>query len=366
MTKRDYYEILDIDKNASKAEIKKAYRKLALKYHPDKNPSKDAEEKFKEISEAYAVLYDDEKRNLYNQYGHSGIDQNYSYEDIFRGADFSDIFRGMGFDFNFGIEDIFERFFGHRMNFERASPQRIRGADLRYDIEINLEDAYNGFETTIHVPRREKCDNCNGTGAAPGTSPKQCPQCGGTGQMRNSRRTAFGMFTQIMNCNKCNGQGTVIDKKCSECKGRGILQKTRDIELKIPRGVDDGSQLRLAGEGEAGNGGSGDLYVVIHVKKHPIFNRRGQDLHIIKEITFPEAAIGQNINVNTIDGKIERIKIHEGTQNGDIYRLRGKGMPGIRGRGYGDLYVETQVKTPKKLSRKARKLLEELNNELKE
>ena len=368
MAKGDYYEILGINKNASKSEIKKAYRKLALKYHPDKNPDKDAEEKFKEISEAYAVLYDDEKRRLYDQYGHAGIDQRYSYEDIFRGADFSDIFGGMGFDFDFrfGFDDIFERFFGHRMSFDRGPPRRRRGADLRYDIEVTLEDAYSGLETTIHVPRSETCDVCNGSGAKPGTSPKSCPQCDGTGQIRSSRRTAFGMFTQITTCSKCHGQGTVIEERCPECNGKGILQKTRSIELKIPRGVDDGSQLRLAGEGEAGSGGSGDLYVVVHVKKHPKFNRKGRDLHMVKDITFPEAVIGTKIDVETLNGEVEKLRIPEGTQNSDIFKIRGRGMPGLHGRGQGDLYVEIHVKTPKKLTRKARKLLEELNDELKD
>ncbi|MCK4364599.1 MAG: molecular chaperone DnaJ [Thermoplasmatales archaeon] len=364
MTKRGYYEILGVEKNASKSEIKKAYRKLALKFHPDKNPDKSAEEKFKEISEAYAVLYDDEKRNLYDQYGHAGIDQRFSSEDIFRGADFSDIFRGMGFEFN--INDIFEQIFGHGTGFGRRFPGRTRGSDLRYDIEISLEDAYRGLETTIRVPRTEPCDNCNGSGAKPGTSPKRCPNCNGTGQMRQSRRTAFGMFTQVTTCNKCRGQGTFIEERCPECNGKGLLQKTRSIELKIPSGVDDGSQLRLAGEGEAGTGGIGDLYIVIHVKKHPKFNRRELDLHMIKEITFPEASIGTKTEVITLDGSIERLKIPEGTQNGEIFKIRGRGMSSLHGRGQGDLYVEIQVKTPKKLTRKARKLLEELNDELKD
>jgi molecular chaperone DnaJ len=363
MTKRDYYDILGVNNDASKSEIKKAYRKLALKHHPDKNPDEESEEKFKEISEAYAVLYDDEKRRLYDQYGHAGIDQRYSYEDIFRGADFSDIFGNMGFEFSF--EDIFERFFGHRMGFERGPSRRTRGADLRFDVEINLEDVFRGLETTIRVPRSETCDTCDGSGAKPGTTTKKCPQCGGTGQARSSRRTAFGMFTQITTCNKCHGQGTFIEERCPECNGKGMLQKTRSIELKIPGGIDDGSQLRLAGEGEAGGSGSGDLYVVIHVKKHPIFNRRGRDLHVVKEITFPEAAVGTKIDVETLSGKVEKLKISEGTQNGDIFKIRGQGMPSLQGRGQGDLYVEIHVKTPKKLTRKAKKLLEELNDEFK-
>lgn len=361
--KKDYYEILGVSKDASKAEIKKAYRKLALKYHPDKNKEKGAEERFKEISEAYAVLYDDDKRKLYDMYGHSGIDQQFSQEDIFRGADFGDIFRGMGFDF--GFDDIFERFFGQRMGFQRSSYQNRRGADLRYDIEISLEDAYRGIETTIRVPRSETCPNCNGSGAKPGTRPKRCPTCEGSGQMRSSRRTAFGMFTQITTCNKCHGQGTIIESKCEECNGKGIIQKTRDIELTIPKGVDNGSQLRLHGEGEAGVAGTGDLYIVIHIKKHPRFNRRGLDLHTIKNITFPEAALGIKKEIETLNEKIEKIKIPEGINSGEIIRVKGAGMTGLHGRGKGDLYIEIQVKTPKNISRRAKQLLEELNNELK-
>jgi molecular chaperone DnaJ len=365
MNKRDYYETLGVDRDASKAEIKKAYRKLALKYHPDKNPDKSSEEKFKEISEAYAVLYDDEKRKRYDQFGHAGIDQQYSHEDIFRGADFSDIFRDFGFDVGFGFDDIFERFFGHRMGFNhRRNPLRQRGSDLRYDIQISLEDSYKGVESTIHVPRSETCETCNGSGAKPGSSPKKCSQCDGTGQMRSSRRTAFGMFTQITTCNKCRGQGTVIDNPCPECKGKGIVQKTRDIELKIPSGIDDGSQLRLAGEGEAGSGGTGDLYIVVHVGQHPKFQRRGQDLYTVEKISLPEAALGTKIEIKTLDGNIEKIKIPEGTQNGDIIKINKKGMPNLNRRGYGDLYIEIQIETPKKISKKAKLLLEELKKEL--
>jgi len=364
MAKKDYYEILGIKKDASKSEIKKAYRKLALKFHPDKNKSKDAEEKFKEISEAYAVLYDDDKRRLYDQYGHAGIDQQFSQEDIFRGADFGDIFRGMGVDFDFGFNDIFERFFGHRTGFNSRQARRMRGADLRYDIEISLEDAYNGIQTTINVPRSEACPECKGSGAKPGTSPQKCPQCEGTGQMRQSRRTAFGMFTQITTCNKCRGQGTFIKEKCSKCNGKGIIQKTRGIEINIPKGVDDGSQLRLGGEGEAGTGGTGDLYIVIHVKRHPNFDRRGSNLYTIKEISYPQAALGTRVDIKTIDGSMGSLKIPEGTQNGEILRIRGKGMPELQSRGYGNLYVEVKVNVPKKISRKAKKLLEELNDEL--
>ncbi|MFW6120847.1 MAG: molecular chaperone DnaJ [Petrotogales bacterium] len=364
MTKRDYYEILGVDKNADKSEIKKAYRKLALKYHPDKNPDKDSEEKFKEISEAYAVLYDDEKRKMYDRYGHAGIDQQYTAEDIFREADFSDIFRGMGFDFGFGFNDIFERFFGHGMGFDRRRRVR-RGSDLRYDIEVNLEDAYKGVVTDINVPRSEVCTVCNGSGAKPGTSPKKCPQCNGTGQMRVSQRTAFGMFTQVSTCSRCSGQGTIIDELCPSCKGRGVVQKTRKIEIKIPRGVDEGAQLRLAGQGEQPGMGaaSGDLYIVVHIKDHPKFKRRGTDLYQKIEISFTEAVLGNKIEVETLNG-VEKLKIPEGTESGEIFKISNKGMPRLNGRGYGDMYVETHIKTPKKITRKARKIIEELKKEL--
>ncbi len=367
-TKQDYYEILGVSKDADKKEIKRVYRKLALKYHPDKNKEKGAEEKFKEISEAYAVLYDDEKRQMYDQYGHAGIDQQYSSEDIFRGADFSDIFRGMGFDFGTGggFEDIFSNIFGHGGGYGRQSYRRSRGASLRYAVEISLEDAYFGKSVEIRFPRTEICDNCKGSGAKPGTSPKKCPQCNGTGQMKISRRTAFGMFTQVTTCNKCGGQGMVISNPCPKCRGSGKVQKTRTIEIKIPKGVDDGSQIKLAGEGETGPGGTGDLYVVIHVKRHPRFKRRGKDIYMMKEIYFSEASLGAKTEVKTIDSNYEKLRIPEGTQNGEIIRIKGKGMPGLNGRGgYGDLFVEIRLKTPKRLSRKARRLLEEFNEEVK-
>jgi len=358
MTKQDYYDVLGVDKNSDKKQIKKAYRKLALKYHPDKNPSKEAEEKFKEISEAYAVLSDDEKRQMYDQYGHAGIDQQFSSEDIFRGADFGDIFRGTGFDFN----DIFSQFFGGAGFSSRR--RQMRGADLRYDMEISLEEAYNGVETEIRVPRTESCDVCNGTGAKPGTSPVTCPQCHGAGQMKQSRRTAFGMFTQVVPCNKCSGNGKIIKEKCTNCRGTGFVKVTRSIDLKIPPGVDDRSQLRLHGEGESGPGGTGDLYVVVHIKSHQKFKRRGVDLSTTKEISFPEAALGTKVSISTISGEEGTLKIPEGTQNGDVFKLKKKGMPYLQQNRYGDLFVKIMVKTPQKINRKSKKLLQELQKEL--
>lgn len=360
MTKQDYYEILGVDRSASKDDIKKAYRKLALKYHPDKNKEKGAEEKFKEISEAYAVLYDPEKRQMYDQYGHAGIDQQYSTEDIFRTADFSDIFRGMGFDF----DDIFSQFFGGRTGFTRRS-QPQRGQDLRYDIEISLEDAYHGRDTELDIPRTEPCDTCQGTGAKPGSSPKRCPVCGGTGQQQASRRTAFGMFTQITTCQRCHGQGTTIEDPCSSCRGRGTVQHKRRIELKIPKGIDDGASLRLQGQGEFHKGAahSGDLYIVVHIKPHPTFERQGADLYRKQMISYPQATLGATITVQSM-GSTEKLKIPEGTESGTMFRIKGAGMPKIRGSGTGDLYVQVQVQTPKRISKRARLLLEELQREL--
>ena len=358
MTKKDYYEILGVDRNASKTEIKKAYRKLALKYHPDKNPSKEAEDRFKEISEAYAVLSNDEKRRLYDQYGHAGIDQQYSSEDLFRGVDFSDIFRGMGFDF----EDIFSQFFGHP--FRHRESYGYRGADLRYDLEITLEEAYSGSNREIQVPRKEICDVCKGSGSKPGYAPTRCPVCGGTGEVRHSRRTAFGIFTQVTPCRKCNGKGVIIEHPCEKCNGKGIINVTRTITVKIPPGIEEGSQLRLHGEGEAGHGGRGDLYIFIHIKPHPVFHREESNLYITKEISFPEAALGGKIDIKTISGEIVSLKIPEGTQNGDVFKLKKQGMPYLNSNRYGDLFVEIHVKTPTSLTRKAKKLLLELQKEL--
>jgi len=360
MEKKDYYDVLGLDHSATKEDIKKAYRKLALKYHPDKNKEKDAEEKFKEISEAYAVLYDDEKRKMYDQYGHAGIDQQYTTEDIFRTTDFGDIFRGMGF----GFDDIFEQFFGRRAGYSSQSyPQR--GSDIRLDIEISLEDAYKGVETELNVPRTELCETCKGSGARPGTSPKRCPTCGGSGQMQTSRRTAFGMFTQITTCTKCRGQGTIIEDPCPTCHGRGTEQITRKIELRIPKGIDEGAHLRLAGQGEHPQGASqgGDLYVVVHMKEHPVFERRGDDLYRALNVSLPQASLGATLPVDTLGGA-ERFKIPPGTDSGTLLKIKGGGMPKIRGMGYGDLYVQIQVKTPKKLNKRAQLLLGELQREL--
>jgi molecular chaperone DnaJ len=362
--KKDYYEILGLPRDASKEDIKKAYRKLALKFHPDKNKAPEAEERFKEISEAYGVLYDDQKRKMYDAYGHSGIDQQYSQEDIFRGVDFGDIFRGMGVDTGggFGFEDIFSQFFGGG----RGQPmQRQRGSDLRYDIEINLEDAFKGLTTEIQIPRTELCPTCQGSGAAPGTSPITCPQCKGTGQIRNTRRTAFGIFTQVNVCPKCRGRGTIVEKPCPTCRGAGTVQRTRTIELKIPKGIDEGSQMRLAGEGEAPGKGlpAGDLYVVVHVRPDPRYERRGEDLYMTLKVGFPKLALGGTTTIETLHGR-ESLKVPAGTESGSIVRLKGRGMPHVRHGGYGDLFIIVQGTVPKKLNKRSKLLLEELEKEL--
>jgi molecular chaperone DnaJ len=367
MTKRDYYEILGVDRNATKEEIKRAYRRLALKYHPDKNPDKEAAERFKEISEAYAVLYDDEKRRMYDMYGHAGIDQQYTREDIFRGVDFDDIFRGMGFDFDFGgFDDLFERFFGfRRTGYGRGADYVKKGVDLRYDLEISLEDAYQGVKKEVNIPRMETCDICGGSGAKPGTTRRRCPDCNGTGQIRRTQRTAFGILTQVTGCSRCHGEGTLVDEYCPSCKGKGAVQRSRVIELTIPRGVDEGSQLRLPGEGEGEKGYKGDLYVVIHIKDHPRFKRRGRDLYYRLDVSYPDAALGVVVPLETLDGGVVHVDIPEGSQSGDMIKLKGKGMPDLHGRGYGDLYIQVNVVTPRRISRRARQLLEELREEFK-
>ena len=361
MPKKDYYEILGVSRNATKEEIKRAYRRLALKYHPDRNKSPEAEEKFKEISEAYAVLSDDEKRRQYDLYGHAGIDEKYSKEDLFRGVDFGEIFRDLGFDIGFrDFEDIFEHFFGHKFDYGKR-----RGADIRYDVEISLEDAYYGRTIEVNVPRAEKCDRCNGSGAEPGTGLRRCPYCDGTGHIDRTQRTAFGILRQITTCTKCNGSGRVIERPCSLCGGRGVVQRTRTIEVKIPKGVEDGTRLRLHGQGEAiENGEPGDLYIVVHIKPHPKFRREGDDLYTVKKVSFPDVALGTTVKVKTIDGDYAHLRIPPGTQNGSVFRIKGKGMPRLRGYGYGDLFVKVEVEVPKKLSRRAKKLLQELREEL--
>jgi molecular chaperone DnaJ len=359
-TKRDYYEILGVDKKSSADEIKSAYRKLAMQYHPDRNKAPDAEEKFKEISEAYAVLEDQTKRQQYDQFGHAGIDQRYSQEDIFRGAapDIEDILRGFGFGGGGGRGgSIFDTFFSGGEE-RREGPRR--GSDMLYELAIEFEEAAAGKRVDLEFPRNETCDVCKGSGAKPGTFPKTCPVCRGTGQVSRAQNTPFGRFMTTSTCGTCRGAGNVIEYQCTTCHGSGIVQKKRKLEVKIPPGVDSGSRLRVTGEGEAGQKGGppGDLYVEIYVKPHKIFTRHENDVVMEASISFTQAALGDEIPVPTLDGKAT-MKIPAGTQNGQVFRLRGKGFPGLHGSGKGDELVKIKVEVPTKLNEKQKQLLKE-------
>jgi len=346
-TKRDYYEVLDVERQASPQEIKKAYRRLAVKFHPDKNPGNaEAEEAFKEAAEAYGVLGDDEKRAIYDRYGHEGLRGDARVDtDIFR--EFSDIFGGGSL-----FEELFGDFFGGG-----GRRRSQRGADLRYDLEITFEEAVKGTETRILVPRHELCDRCQGSGAKPGTTKSTCPACGGHGQVRYQQ----GFLVVARPCGQCHGTGQVIPEPCPECRGTGHVARERELTLKIPAGVDTGSRLRRTGEGEAGDRGGppGDLYVVLSVEPHKLFRRDGEDILIELPITFSQAALGADIEIPTIHGT-ERIAIPAGTQAGTRIRLRGKGVPRIHGGGTGDQIVFVNVVTPEKLTKEQRALLTKL------
>jgi molecular chaperone DnaJ len=347
MAKRDYYEVLGVSRNASADELKKAYRKLARQHHPDANPGnkEEAEAKFKEISEAYAVLSDPEKRANYDRFGHAGAD----------GQGFGG-FEGFG-DFG-GLGDIFEMFFGGGGGRRRNGPER--GNDIRADMELNLKEAAFGLEREIKVPRIETCGTCGGNGAAPGSKPQTCTTCGGSGQMQFAQNTPFGRIVQSRTCDRCRGTGKIIEKSCPTCRGDGQVRKTRNIKVKVPPGVDNGSRLRLSGEGEAGvrGGPPGDLYVYIHVKPHRVFKREGDDLICEVPVSFTQAALGDELDVPTLEGT-EKLRIPEGTQSGTIFRIRGKGVPHVNGYGRGDQHVRIQVVTPSKLTEKQKELLRE-------
>jgi molecular chaperone DnaJ len=349
--KKDYYEVLGVAKDASEKDIKGAYRKLAMKYHPDRSDASDAEERFKEISEAYAVLSDADKRQKYDQFGHAGINSQYSQEDLFRGVNFEDLLRG------FGQESIFDMFFGGT---GRRRAQN-RGRDLRYDVNLTLEQAAAGLESTIEVPRTESCPTCRGSGAKPGTSPTPCSSCRGSGQVTRAQNTPFGQIVTSATCPKCGGRGQIIASPCTECGGSGRVRKTRKINIKIPQGVEDGQHLKLRGQGDAApqGGESGDLYVVLNILPHPKFQRLDSDLLMETPISFTQAALGAEVEVPTLNGRA-KIKVPAGTQTGTVFRLRGKGMPRMQGVGSGDLHVKVRVKTPSALTERQRQLLEAL------
>ena len=362
-SKRDYYEVLGVGKEADQKDIKSAYRKLALKYHPDRSQEPDAEERFKEISEAYAVLFDSDKRKQYDQFGHAGIDGRYSQEDLFRGVDFEDLLRGFGFAGGFGGGgSIFDIFFGGGGRGGRRGPGR--GRDLRYDLNMTLEEVAAGLETTIEVPRMETCPACTGTGAKPGTSPVTCDQCRGAGQMTRVQKTPFGQMMTSSTCPKCGGRGQIVSDPCAECRGSGRVRKTRTINVKVPAGVDSGQHLRLGGQGEASpdpGGEPGDLYVFVNVRPHPLFRRDEDDLLFEAPLSITQAALGADLEVPTLDGKRAKIKVPAGTQTGSVFRLKGKGIPRLHGfGGTGDMHVRVNVKTPSNLTGRQRDLLEEL------
>lgn len=343
MSKRDYYEVLGVAKTASKDEIKKAYRKLSKQYHPDINKEPGADEKFKEIAEAYEVLSDDTKRSQYDQFGHEGPGQG-----GFGG------FGGSGFG---GFEDIFSSFFGG--GGRRSDPNAPRkGDDLQYRMNISFEDAVFGKQTEIEIPKDETCDTCNGSGAKPGTSATTCTTCSGSGQVNQTVETPFGRMVNRRTCSTCRGTGKIIPEKCTTCHGAGTVQKRKKIKVTIPSGVDDGQQLRVSGQGEPGvNGGpSGDLYIVFSVRNHEYFERDGDDIYYELKLTFPQAALGDEIEVPTIHGKV-KLKIPAGTQSGAQFRIKDKGVKNVHGYGTGHQYVIVKVLTPTKLTEKQKQLL---------
>ena len=358
--KRDYYEVLSVSKDASKEDVKKAYRKLALKYHPDRNKAPEAESQFKELSEAYAVLSDDEKRGQYDQYGHAGINGRYTAEDIFRGADFESIFRGAGF----GFEDIFDALFGGGGGDRRNSR---KGADLRYDLTITLEDVAFGLKKEVQMPGFESCSTCGGSGAKMGADSKKCLECYGRGEIKIVRTFGFMRFAEVQVCPRCRGKGIPAENICNSCKGAGAVQSLRKIMINIPAGVEEGFSLRLAREGAPSNttGQRGDLYVVLYIKPHKLFVRRAGHIYYQKKVGFPQLALGAKISVPTLYGET-KLKIPAGTQTGTLFKLRNKGLPHFHGFGKGDQFVEVTAETPTTLSRKQKKLFEELTEEPKD
>jgi len=367
MEKRDYYDVLGVPRNASKDDIKGSYRKLALQYHPDRNKSPDASEKFKEISEAYAILSDDEKRRQYDQFGREGIYQRYNAEDIFRGADFDSIFRDMGFGgfgggFSSFVEGILRGFGGFETYGSPVSP--ARGEDLVYDLQISFDEAAHGATREIEVLRLAECRECNGSGAQPGSSKKTCSTCRGRGQVQTVRRAGFAQLVQITTCPKCRGEGTIIDKPCKICRGSGLAQTRTKLQVKVPPGADEGQTLRIRGEGNAAQGGrSGDLYVRVRLKPHSDFKREGDNILYETKVSFPRAALGGELQVPSLDGKTQ-VKIPPGTRPGTIFRLEGRGFPRLGGWGRGDELVKVDVDIPRDLSRRQRELLTEFAKEL--
>jgi molecular chaperone DnaJ len=360
MAKRDYYETLGVTRTATESDLKSAFRRLAKEHHPDKNPNdKSAEQKFKELNEAYEVLKDPQKRAAYDQFGHAA----------FEGGRGPGGPGGFGPDFASSMSDIFDDLFGEFMGGRRGGQQRgrsggrERGADLRYNMEISLVEAYTGKQAQIRVPTSVGCEACNGTGAKPGTKPTSCPTCSGYGKVRASQ----GFFTIERTCPTCHGRGEVIEDPCAKCEGSGRVTKERTLQVSIPAGVEDGTRIRLAGEGEAGlrGGPTGDLYIFLSIKPHEFFQRDGADVFCRVPIAMTTAALGGNIEVPTLDGSRVKMPVPPGTETGKQFRLKGKGMPVLRSRVQGDMYIQVEVETPKHLTRRQRELLEEFEKESK-
>jgi molecular chaperone DnaJ len=355
MSKRDYYEVLGLARGAGDKDIKSAFRRLAKEHHPDYNQGDAASEaRFKEINEAYEVLKDPQKRAAYEQFGHAAFENGGNGQG------------GFGPEFASSMEDIFENFFGDFMGGgrgQRGRPGHERGSDLRYNMEITLADAYNGKTAEIVVPTSMPCETCNSTGAKPGTTPSQCSTCGGHGKVRASQ----GFFTIERTCIACHGRGEVISDPCGDCKGQGRVQRERTLSVNIPAGVEDGTRIRLAGEGEAGmrTGPAGDLYIFLSIKPDPFFQRDGSDVFCRAPISMVKAALGGHIDVPTLEDSVTRVKIPAGTESGKQFRLKGKGMPVLRTKMMGDMYIQVDVETPKNLTKKQRELLEEFEQESK-
>ena len=358
MTKRDYYEILGMDRKADNGAIKKAYRNLAMKYHPDRNPGdSEAAARMKEINEAYAVLSDRQKRRLYDTYGHAGL-EGYTLEDIFGGVDFGSIFREFGlggFGFGFG-DSLFDSIFGGGRS--TRVREQVKAADLAYELGVTLEEVASGSERIIEIPRAETCSLCQGTGAKEGGL-IQCSVCGGSGQMITERRSGYSLFRQISPCSNCRGEGRIIKETCDECEGRGFLEEKKGVVVNIPKGVSTGCRIMIEGEGEPGGEGvePGDLYVVLKVKPHPVFERHGDDIYVQKEISLSLAALGGEID--DIPGLEDNLKLEipEGTQTGTVFKILNKGLPHLQDYGRGDEYIVVKVATPTDLSEEEKELL---------
>ncbi|MGC1120960.1 MAG: molecular chaperone DnaJ [Candidatus Methanofastidiosia archaeon] len=358
---RDHYEVLGVPKSATQEEIKKAYRRLARKYHPDVNPNKaEAEEKFKELSEAYEVLMDSEKRRMYDQYGHEGVKSSFGgrgfqWSDFSHYSDLEDLFGSFfgGDIFGRGFGDsIFDTFGGRR----RGSP---RGADIRVDVEITLEDVATGVEREVRVTRKENCPQCDGTGARSRDGIKVCPECNGTGQIQNVSQHAFIRTVSITTCSKCRGRGRIVENPCEKCKGSGLVMRAKKISVRIPPGVESGTRFRMNGEGDMGRGGRGDLFVDVHVKPHPLLERRGNNLYCELPISFAQAALGTKVQIPTLSSSAE-ITIPPGTQSESVFRLRGQGLPSLNYGGKGNLHCRVRIKVPDKLTPEQKKLIEQL------